>query len=236
VEPGVEVATIKPASPTAPRSGMTFRGREFVVENYSLEDLVKSAYVVQRKQIVNMPEWMSTERFDIDVEPDQPGSPNREQIHALLKKLLADRFAFRCHEEEAAMPAYVLTVAKDGPKMAKTSEVSELGGMSIGPLGLIQANNVSMSQFASGLQASVMDRPVLDKTGLDGRWDFRLKWMVDDSQFDGQLSKLQAADEATKSLPPLFTAIQEQIGLKLEAQKTEVPMLVIDHVDHPSPN
>jgi len=94
-----------------------------------------------------------------------------------------------------------------------------------------------MGDFAHLLQGGILGQPVVDNTGLSGRWDFTLKWTPDETQFAGGPVKLPppAADDANAPLP-LFTAIQEQLGLKLDAQKVEAPVLVIDHVDHPSPN
>ena len=96
-------------------------------------------------------------------------------------------------------------------------------------------HDATMGDFAALLTRTTLDRPILDRTGLEGRWDFTLRWLWDESQFGGQVPPPPAGDPAA-SLPPLFTAIQEQLGLKLESQKADVPVLVIDHVDRPSPN
>jgi len=233
--PGIEVATVRPSSPDLHKSGMTFRGREIVIYGYTLGDMVEFCYDLEEKQLVNEPDWMRTARFDLNVLPDQPGLPSPVQFRIVVKKLLAERFGLHFHEEKKEMPVYVLAVANDGPKMTKSADPSESGGMSIGPLGLVRAHNMTMSGFAAKLQAMVMDRPVLDRTRLGGRWDFVLQWRVDESEFGGQL-KPPAADDPAASLPSLFTAMREQLGLQLEPDRTQVPVLVIDHVDHPSPN
>ena len=93
-----------------------------------------------------------------------------------------------------------------------------------------------MSDFSHLLQAAVLDRPVVDQTGLDGRYDFLLKWTPDESQFAGMGIKIPPPTDAADAPPPLFTAIQEQIGLRLEAGKAPVPVLVLDHVEKPSGN
>ncbi len=98
------------------------------------------------------------------------------------------------------------------------------------------AKSLTMADLAQMLQNYVFSQPVVDKTGLEGRWDFTMKWTPDETQFaDAPESMRHPADDAN-AWPPLFTAIQEQLGLKLEAQKADVPVLVVDHVDHPSPN
>jgi bla regulator protein blaR1 len=234
-KPGIEVATVRLSSPDLHKSGMTFRGREIVVYGYTPDDMVKFCYDLGAKQLANEPDWMKSERFDVDVLPDQPGFPSVEQFQIVLKEVLAERFALRFHEEKKEMPVYVLAVAKDGAKMTKSTDPSEPGGMSIGPLGLVRAHNMTMSRFAAKMQAMVLDRPVLDRTGLAGKWDFALQWRVDESQFGGQL-KPPAADDPAASLPPLFTAMREQLGLQLESVKTEVDVMVIDRVEQPSAN
>lgn len=156
----------------------------------------------------------------------------------MLQKLLADRYALKFHNDQKELSAYVLVVGKDGPKMKQnTSNPNGLPGLFFGPIGTLHVMNATIHNFTNLMQSTVLDRPVVDKTGLTGRWDFTLKWTPDESQFVGMGIKVPppSADDANAA-PPLFTAIQEQLDLKLEAQKTQVPVLVIDHVDHPSPN
>jgi uncharacterized protein (TIGR03435 family) len=233
--PGVEVATIKPTAPDAPRTMLTFCGSEIVISRMTLNDLIEFSYNLHEKQILNGPGWMGTEKFDIKTRPDQPGSPNGEQFRMVLKKLLADRFALGFHSAQREMSAYVLRVGKDGPKMTKSAEPAGRPVYSEGPGGLIRMRNATMGDFAALMQSTVLDRPVVDRTGLEGRWEFVLKWMPDETQFGGQV-KLPSTSDAADNPPPLFTAIQEQLGLKIETQKTTVDVMVIDHVDHPSPN
>jgi uncharacterized protein (TIGR03435 family) len=236
--PGFEVATIKPTKPDEQGTYVTVRGTELVVVNFSLTGLIKFAYDVQDKQIIGGADWMSSDKWDINGKPDTPGMPNGEQLKEMVQKLLADRFALKFHRDEREMGAYVLTVGKDGPKMSKsTADPGGLPGLFFGPLGVMHVRNATMNNFTSVMQSAVLDRPVVDRTGLTGRWDFTLKWMPDESQFAGMGVKVPppAADDPNPP-PPLFTAIQEQLDLKLEAQKTNVPVLVIDHVTPPSPN
>jgi bla regulator protein blaR1 len=233
--PGVEVATIKPSPPNAPRTMLTFRGSEIVIERMSLKDLVEYAWGVHEKQIAGGPAWMETNRWDIEAKPDTPGMPDADQMKEMVRKLLEERFALKFHQENREMAAYELTVGKDGPKMARSGDPAGRPGYSVGPGGLIRMHNATMSDFAGLLTRTTLDRPVLNRTGLEGRWNFELKWLWDESQFGGQVPAPPPGDPAA-SLPPLFTAIQEQMGLKLESQKAEVPVLVIDHVDRPSAN
>lgn len=236
--PTFEVATIKPTKPGEQRTFIVWRGTDMQVVNFSLASLVKFAYDVQDKQILGAPDWFNTDRFDISAKPDTPGNPNGDQLKEMVQKLLADRFALKLHKDEKEMGAYVLTVGKSGPKMKQnTSNPNGLPGLFFGPIGTLHVMNATMENFTGLMQSTVLDRPVVDKTGLTGRWDFTLKWTPDESQFTGMGIKIPPppADDPNPA-PPLFTAIQEQLDMKLEAQKTQVPVLVIDHVDHPSPN
>jgi uncharacterized protein (TIGR03435 family) len=235
-KPGIEVATVKPSKPDEQGRYITFRGREIVIVGFTLNGILQFAYKVQEKQILSGPDWMGTERFDVNVQPDQPGTPSLEQFRMVLQKLVADRYALKFHNDKKEMSAYVLTVGKDGPKMTKSTDTASLPAILHGPLGTMRVANATMGDFARGLQSAVLDRPVVDHTGLDGKWNFLLKWTPDESQFAALGVKVPPPSDAADAPPPLFTAIQEQLDLKLDAQKTPVDVMVIDHVDHPSPN
>lgn len=236
-DPGIKVATIKPSEPGEKRRLITFSGRELVIVGFTLSDIVKFAYGVQEKQIINGPGWMGTDRFDVNAQPDQPGMPNSQQLQKMLQKLLADRFQMKFHRDERDMSAYVLTVGKDGPKMTKsTADPRGLPGLFFEPLGTLHVRNATMQDLTQLMQSAVLDRPVLDRTQLDGKWDFILKWTPDETQFAGLGVKVPPPSDAAGAPPPLVTAMQEQLDLKLDAQRTSVPVMVLDHVDHPSPN
>jgi uncharacterized protein (TIGR03435 family) len=235
--PSFEVATIKPTKPDEQRQAFVVQGRQFKTINMSVESLISISFGLQKTQIVGAPDWLASEKFDINAEPDVPGAPNKDQLMTMVQKLLADRFQLKFHNEKREMSAYILTVSKAGPKMTKNpAGPNDLPGFGFGPIGTLHVMRANMGDFTGFLQSNVLDRPVVNQTGLDGRWDFVLKWTPDQSQFPGRnLTVPQPADGA-EAAPPLFTAIQEQLGLKLEAQKTPVEVMVIDHVDHPSPN
>jgi uncharacterized protein (TIGR03435 family) len=180
---------------------------------------------------------MSTAKFDIDAKPDVPGSPNREQLKTMVQKLLADRFQLKFHRDKKELSAYVLSVAKGGPKL-KTSEGDPKGlpGLFFRGLGVLTVTNATMADFSHLMQSAVLDRPVVDQTGLNGKYDFLLKWTPDQSQFGGMGIKVPPPSDAADAPPPLFTAIQEQIGLKLDAGKAAVEVLALDHIEQPSAN
>ena len=155
----------------------------------------------------------------------------------MLQKLLADRFQLKFHRDKKDLSAYVLTVAKSGPKLKKSEgDPNGLPGLFFRGLGVLTVQNATMPDFTHLMQSAVMDRPVVDQTALAGRWDFVLKWTPDESQFSGMGMKVPPPSEAADAPPPLFTAIQEQIGLKLDAGKVPVEVLVLDRVEKPSEN
>jgi uncharacterized protein (TIGR03435 family) len=235
--PSFDVATIKPSKPDAPGKMFRVQGNRFSTLNTTLSDLIKMTYGVQDKQILGAPDWVYSEKYDIAAQPDVPGAPNQDQLKLMVKKLLADRFQLKFHNDKKELPAYVLTVAKGGPKMKKNdSDPNGLGGRFFRGLGVLTFTNSTMPDFCDLMQAAVLDRPVVDQTNLPGKWDFLLKWTPDESQFGGMGIKVPPPSDAADAPPPLFTAIQEQIGLKLEAEKAQVPVLVIDHVEKPDAN
>ena len=235
-KPDVEVATIKPTRPGNDEMMFQTRGGTLVTKNLTLGFMMSFAYDLPAGQIAGKPGWMDTDKWDIEAKPDTPGEPNASQLKVMMQKLFAERFGLQVHEEKRKMAAYVLSVSKDGPKMTKVTDASLSRGQTLYPSGVIIGKSLTIAALAETLQNYVFSKPVVDKTGLEGWWDFTLKWTPDDTQFpDAPESIRHPADDAN-AWPPLFTAIQQQLGLKLEAQKADVEVLVVDHVDHPSPN
>jgi uncharacterized protein (TIGR03435 family) len=238
LEPGYEVATIKPTGPDEHGGGFTLQGRHLVARNFTVEGLITLAYNLQSKQLTGAPEWITTDHYDLDVLPDHEGLPSLEQARGIVRKLLADRFALKFHEDTKELSVYVLSTAKTGPKFAKSaSDPSSPPGMG-GPPGRMMMRNGTMAEFAQVMQG-VLDRPVVDQTGLKDRYDFVLKWTPDESQYGGRIPPPNSGDSSTANadeLPPLFTAIQEQLGLKLDAMKAPAKVMVIESVQKPSAN
>ncbi|MGH9446970.1 MAG: TIGR03435 family protein, partial [Terriglobia bacterium] len=233
--PGIEVATIKPTKPGTRGKIITIHGTNLVTVGFTLDDLIKFAYRVQDKQIINGPSWMNSDKFDINVKPNVPGMPSRQQLNEMLKVLLTDRFQLKTHTEHKEMSAFVLNVAKGGPKTTKNSNKGGLPGLFFTPpIITLRVRNATMDDFTNLMQAAVLDRPVVNHTGLTGHWDFTLHWTPDATQFIHAGFKIPPPSNSAAAPPPLFTAVREQLGLKLGAEKTSVPVLVIDHVEHPS--
>ena len=242
-DPSFDVATIKPNdSGASSMQGLTLNGRNFATRNSSLGDLMAFAYEVQMKQIVGAPDWLEKDRYDIAAVPDQEGVPNAQQLRIMIRKLLKSRFNLTFHHDKRDLSAYVLTVGKNGQKLAPTQLKGPLPGIGMRPVpaGLtLNMRNATLTDFVSFLQLIVLDRPVVDRTGIEGRLTTALPLRRMNSQFNGHPPKLPATAATTETAEPapnLFTAFQEQLGLKLDAEKTAVDVLAIDHVDKPSPN
>jgi uncharacterized protein (TIGR03435 family) len=234
--PAFEVATIKPSQPNLPGKAFTMRGKEVLTLNTSVGDLIVFAYGLHPKQIVGGPSWIETEKFDITGQPDAPGRPNVSQFKIMVQKLLADRFQLAFHRDKKELSAYALTVAKSGSKLTKSEAGGNLPSLGFPKLGLLPARNANMEEFAQLLQGSVLDRPVVDQTGIAGRFDFTLTWTPDPTQFTGLGVTVPPPSDDPTAPPDLFTAIVQQLGLRLEATKAQVGVVVIDKLEKPSEN
>jgi len=234
-----EVATIKPSNPATPgQSILVGRGGAnlFTTTNTTLNDLIIFAYGVHVQQIVGGPAWLTTEKFDVSAKPEDAGVPDATQLRTMVQKLLVDRFGLKFHREKKELSAYTLNVGKNGPKMAKNESGGNLPGFGGRGPGAVGIRNSTMAEFAGFLQARILDRPVVDQTGLTGKFDFTLEWRPDATQLAAQGPNAPTLPPEVASRPDIFTAFQEQIGLKLESMKTPVEVFVIDQVQKPSEN
>ncbi|SNT38002.1 soil-associated protein, TIGR03435 family [Granulicella rosea] len=237
-DPSFEVATIKPNNTTADSTqGMYIRGRNFSTAASSVVDLLAFAYGVHARQVSGGPSWLDKDRYDIAGVPDTEGVPSTLQVKMMVRKLLADRFQLKFHYEKSELPAYVLTVGKGGPKLTPTQATSPLPGLGFSPgvggISLI-ARNANLGDLSAYLQRIVLDRPVVDHTGVAGRYDFSMTFAPDDSEFGGNPPRPPA--NGSFSAAGLFEAMQQQLGLRLDPEKTQVDVIVIDKVEKPSEN
>jgi uncharacterized protein (TIGR03435 family) len=235
--PKFDVVTVKPSDPNKPGKLFTIRGTHVMTINTTVNDLVTFGYSIQTKQMVNAPAWFD-EKYDIDGVPDVPGQPNIQQMRALIRDALVERFGLKFHHDERELSVYALTLAKGGPKMTVTSDKPSMpGNFLFGRLGRLHVTNSTMKDFCHGMQEAVMDKPVVDQTGLTDRYDFNLNWTPDQSQFAAMGAHITPPETEDPNAPPsLYVALQEQLGLKMESTKANVEVMVIDHVDKPSPN
>jgi uncharacterized protein (TIGR03435 family) len=216
VDPTFEVASIKPSRPEEHGPRFWFQQRRFSVIHISASNLLKFACGLQQRQLAAVPEWVSSENYDIFAEPDGQGEPSFKQWQSMVKKLMADRFRLKFHYEKQELSVYTLTVAKTGPKMTGShSDPSASAGLGFGPPGNFGAINATMADFAGAMGQAVLDRPVVDQTGLTGRFDFKLTWTPDETQFGAVGGYRPPPTENPDAPPDLFSAIQQELGLRL---------------------
>ncbi len=244
-KPVFDVVTVKPVPPGRGGKNIGFDGHHFIFRGANLDDMIALGYGMHTKQIVGAPDWAGKDLFDVEGTPDVPGTPNQKQIQSLLQNLLADRFQLKFHNEQRELAVYAITVAGGGPKLTQTTaRPDDASGMGFGPnpggQGVTaMGRNLTMPDFAMWFQSAVTDRPVVDQTGIKGRYDLRLKWTPDDSQFaqfGGIGFHVPAASDAADAPPNLYTAFTEQLGLKIEAVKAPDQVMVIDSVEKPGAN
>jgi uncharacterized protein (TIGR03435 family) len=225
IRPSFEVASIKPSAEGS-REGLTIQpGGRVVANGMSLKTLIGLAWRLRAFQVTGGERWMTEERWSIAAvsgdlrevpawaPPDLP-----EVVASRLRTLLEDRFELRTHHETRDQRVYVLSIGKSGPKMAPV-DVALQAGIRAGP-GMIAGSGMTISQLVTLLER-LLDRPVSDKTGLTGKFNIRL----------------QFAPEGTDSpAPSLFTAVQEQLGLKLDLARETADVLTIDSAQRPTEN
>jgi uncharacterized protein (TIGR03435 family) len=227
-DPEFEVATIKPSDPNDHSQGFHLSGRRISMENETMTDLICFAYSIQKSQIVNAPQWFEEQRWDIDGVPDVEGTPDWTQYRLMLRKLLGTRFGLRTHGDKRELSVYALTVGKGGPKLEKSTKdpdaLSDQTGNGNGTQQYMKFTNSSMADFGKTMEL-MGDRPVVDQTNLQGRYDFTLVWTPD---------SMRATQPDAP--PGLFTAVQEQLGLKLEATRAAAEVIVVDAATRPTQN
>jgi uncharacterized protein (TIGR03435 family) len=226
--PTFAVATIKPHDPAVHVDGFHNDGRHISCSNESVAEIMSIAYGIHVKQITNGPTWFTTDRYDVDGVLDTEGVPKLPQIEEVFQKLLTDRFHLAFHRETRDISLYSLTIAKGGLKLKPAANPTAEPDAEIrnhhGTEREITLTNAPMSLFILNLQY-FQDRPLVDRTGLTGIYDFKLRYTYDETK---------ATDPDAP--PGLFTAVQEQLGLKFQPNKAPVEVLVIDHIAPPSPN
>jgi uncharacterized protein (TIGR03435 family) len=236
--PKFDVVTVKPSDPNRPGKLFTIRGRHVMTINTTLNDIITFAYGLHAKQIVGAPAWFATDKFDIDGVPDVEGQPSSKQFKLLFQSVLTDRFKLTFHHDQKELSVYALTVGKSGPKMTETihKPTDPVNFLFRGKAGALMVTNATMKDFCDGMQSAVMDKPVVDHTGLTPRYDFNLNWTPDESQFESMGGFKPPATEDPNAPPALSTAMQEQLGLKFDAVKAPADVFVIDKVEKPSAN
>lgn len=240
-----EVAAIRLNKSGGGNSSSDTDNNRFTAVNVSLKSLMQyDAYGIPASRIFGGPKWLDSARFDIEAKMDDETTARLKnldrqqrnlQTQAIFQQLLADRFQLKTHWETRELPTYALVFARNGPKLKPTADTTGNSGTSVSGNGSsvnFKTTGLTLEQFAESLTSSTsgdLGREVIDKTGIQGRYDITLNWTRD-------TGANASGDPAQGSGPSLFTAIQEQIGLKLESSKGPVRVLVIDHAEMPSDN
>jgi len=219
VVPSFEVASVKLTSHGRTADGWSFSdvrivspGR-LVATNASLDECIRWAYQLKEYQ-VSGPGWLNSDAASYDIEAKAPPETAPQQMRLMFQALLAERFKLTVHHETRTLSVYELVVAKSGPKLQEASSTARPGFSSQGGRGGVRMNaqKVTLAGFADWLSRNV-ERPVIDKNNLTCDFGFKLEWA---REGDG---------------PSVFTALQDQLGLKLQATKAPIEILVIDHAE-----
>jgi len=231
--PTFAVATIKPSAPDAV-AVTQIRGNRFATEGTTFVDVFKYAYSVHPDQLVGGPEWLRTEKFDILADPETEKRPSSDQMKIMVQQLLVERFHIAMHHEQKILSVYALVKTAETPKFTKsTADPNGIPVVGYSPGGTLQVGNATMANFATFLQRFVLDRPAVDKTGIAGHFDLVLRWTPDSFRANGKSGDSQ---EDASAPPNLFTAIKEQLALKLLPEKASTDVFVIDRAERPSEN
>jgi uncharacterized protein (TIGR03435 family) len=217
-----EVVSVKPGDPADPSSSGRTTPGGLEMRNTTLKNLVRSAYRLNEYQLEGGPKWMDSAKFNIDAR--LPAGVPRDQIPLMMQALLADRFKLEFHRVTKTLPQYELVIAKGGPKIEVTSEDDPKRGSSSQGDRQIKGWGMPVSTLASML-ISAVGAPVTDRTGLAGKYNFILEF-----------APLMGTPRENETLPTIFAALQEKLGLKLEATKGPVEVLVIDRAEKPTEN
>lgn len=242
-----EVSTIKQNKSGSSGSSSNSRDGRFTASNTTLKNVLQyQAYGIPESRILGGPPWIGSQRFDIEAKTDSAvlerlQALNRDQrrleTRAMFQQLLADRFKLAAHWETRDLPIYALVVQKKGPSLSPSKEPEGHSGTSASD-GRFTAKGLTLGQLADALTQELsreLGRVVIDKTGVQGRYDFALKW-TPETGAPLVNNGTDASAPPPDTGPSIFTAIQEQLGLKLESAKGPVQVLVIDHVEMPSEN
>ena len=209
-----DAASIRKSPPfeTGMPNGMRVDATHFITEQYPIRTVIASAFDIELWELKGAPDWTASEGYDITA--TMPAGTSNDDLRAMIRALLEERCKLVAHRDTKETSVYALVVAKGGPKLTATAQGTKYGVQR--RTGHIETHRTSIANFLRTLGTAV-DRPVLDRTGIHGQFDITLDWSAETG-------------------PSIFTAIEEQLGLRLEARKMPVEYLVIDHIERPSAN
>lgn len=229
---GFEVASIKPSRNSSADSNFdSAPGGRLTATNITVRELIRLAYGVKDYQIEHAPGWLESERYDIAAKNAVPQKTSLAEEQSQVRELLTDRFHLTTHRETKQTQVYLLVVGKDGPKLTPHNDGSGSGTRKA--CGHLAGKRLTMDSIATVLSRQ-FERDVLNRTALPDKYDFQLDWTPDSGPCPVTPDSEGSANPS--AMPSIFTAIQQQLGLKLESSRGPVEFLVIDRVEKPSAN
>ena len=222
-----EVISIKANKSASERSALRIDADRLSASSVSVRSLIEAGYGIKTYQIFGATDWLNTERFDVEATAEHPVS--RIQIMEMLRSLLAERLMLSVHRDIKDIPVFELTVAKGGSKLTETApdDHPQVLFSMTGPMMVLTGVKAPLKLLTPWLTSilSNTSRPVLDHTELAGTYDFKMTWLPDDVPAGLEMEG-----------PSIYSAIQEQLGLRLDAKMAPFDVLMIDHIERPSPN
>lgn len=233
-QPSFDVASVKPVVGVVPNHpvGLRIHHGTLNVDDGQLRQIVGLAYEIQRVRVQGGPAWLDMDKYNI-VAKAENADASPDDIKAMLRTLLAERFKLAVHRETKDLPVYTMVVGKNGSKLQEATEEQKSSSSVRGTSRGLQMTyqKVAMPLLINTL-ANMLGSPVLDKTGLTGRYNFTLEWT--DERFRRPANGPDAPE--FEAFPDLFSALQNQLGLKLEVKKGPVEVLVVDHAEKATEN
>ncbi len=227
--PAFEVAAVRPSDP-ASRISIARSGDRLTTSNTSLEMLITWAYDIRDDRLFGKPKWLDSVHYDIVAKAGM--SLSRGVLQRMMQSLLATRFQLAIHRETRQLPMYAMVVDKNGAKLHLTEATGDPGP---NPFNMPGRGHLTGNQVTAAMLANVLSnqlrRSVQDETGLKGVFDFELEWEPDTDAQSAGVDDASAPSADTRTGPSIFTAIEEQLGLKLEPRKGPVEVIVIDHIE-----
>ncbi len=228
------MASIKPSKPGTQGGGIKPLpgGQTYVATGVPVRLMILLMYHLNDSQLSGSPGWLTTDLYDVDAKADGPHTI--DELHTMFQHLLEDLFKLQFHKETKTPPAYELVVDKSGPKVTENHSPEHIDIPVQGRgFGNVKATHCSMSYF-SWIISQNLRKPVIDQTGLNGFYDFKLEWTPELPPGAAERAAQAGITIPTASRPDIFTAVREQLGLRLDSRKGPVEVMVIDHIEKPS--
>jgi uncharacterized protein (TIGR03435 family) len=228
-DPSFEVAIIKPTGPDENNTLFDLRARKFSSQHTSAKELIKIAYNVRGRQVLGGPAWLEETKFDVVGEPDTEGLPSEAQNRVMVRKLLEERFHLVAHTNKQPFPVLALTLDPKGPRLTPSDpSLNNNGGMSARRDGddvILQFSGTTIPQFIAFVMNTFQDKQLVDETGLSGIYDITLR-----------LAGLAQGPVSSDDQGNALVLAAQHAGFKLVSKKEPLPVVVVDHIDLPTPN